>query len=475
MISGIPDRLRAGMLARYRQPHGHAVHRAAAITPVLMAGQRLLAVPAHGVGNRADLPLPFWLLVSASAAALVISFVALGSLWRTPRLHADDGRSLSSPVRWFLDSSAVRTACLGLALALTAWTLFALVLGADTPNNPTAYVVFVWLWIGLAFASIVLGPVWSVLNPLRVAHRLVCRVARIDPSRGLVRYRLGYWPAAAGLFAFTWLELIAPDRTTQAVLGSAIALFLVGSLMAGLLFGSTWFREGDPFEVMSRLYGSLSPVGRRSDGSWVLRTPLHGVDLVPPRRGLLATTSVLLGGTAYDGFSGLTTWSTYTQTAAHPAVMQTLGLLGACAFIAGTLWLAAAASARVAGAATRGSAMAFAPSLLPIAAGYVVAHYWSLWVVGGQLTLALLADPLGTGANWLGTRHLQPDTTLIAPTLVACLQATAIVVGHLLGIVHSHERALRLYGGARALRAQVPMLVVMVAYTCGGLLLLFAA
>jgi hypothetical protein len=74
-----------------------------------------------------------------------------------------------------------------------------------------------------------------------------------------------------------------------------------------------------------------------------------------------------------------------------------------------------------------------------------------------------------------GTRSLTPDATLIAPTFVACLQVTAIVTGHVLGIVHAHERALTLFDRRRAVRGQVPMLVVMVGYTCGGLLLLFSA
>ncbi len=40
---------------------------------------------------------------------------------------------------------------------------------------------------------------------------------------------------------------------------------------------------------------------------------------------------------------------------------------------------------------------------MPIAAGYIVAHYWSLLVFGGQVTWGLLSDPFGTGANYLGT------------------------------------------------------------------------
>ncbi|WP_082553119.1 hypothetical protein [Phycicoccus sp. Root101] len=442
------------------------------MTPVLNPA----AWVAHGVGKREDLPLPFPLVVAGASVALVVSFVALGALWRTPRLHPGGGHPLPATTARLLDSRWLRGGAVALALALSAWTLMALVAGADNANNPTPYVVYVWLWIGLPFLSLVLGPVWRVLNPLRALFLLLCRAGGLDPLNGILRYRLGYWPAAAGLFAFTWLELIAPDRTTRAVLLPTILGVMLLTLLGAVVFGPRWFERADPFEVLSSLYGALSPLGRRPDRTWVVRTPLHGVDRIEADHGLLATVSVLLGGTAYDGFSGLTAWFSWTQSSASPVAAQTLGLLGFCVLVAGTLAAAAGLAARIAGVVSlRGCATAFAPSLVPIAAGYVVAHYWSLWVYGGQLTLALLSDPLGTGANWLGTRGLTPGSALIGPTFVACLQVTAIVTGHVLGIVHAHERALRLFDRKAAVRGQVPMLVVMVGYTCGGLVLLFAA
>ena len=47
------------------------------------AGQLL----AHGVGSREDLPMPLSYALVGGAVALVVSFLALGLLWREPRLH----------------------------------------------------------------------------------------------------------------------------------------------------------------------------------------------------------------------------------------------------------------------------------------------------------------------------------------------------------------------------------------------------
>jgi hypothetical protein len=433
------------------------------------------AVPTHGVGSRQDLPLPFNLLLLGAALALLISFVALGVLWKTPRLSSDDGRLLPATISLALDSPAVRGLFVALSLALTGWTLLALIAGKDNANNPVPHVVYVWLWVGLAFGSMVFGGFWRVVNPIRWLHRGVLAVARVSVDFSLADYRIGYWPAAAGLFAFVWLELIAPDNATLPVLRVAILGYIVISLVLALVFGRPYLRTGDPFTAWSSLFGTLSPLGRRSDGRWVLRTPLHGPNALPSHAGLLAVTAVMLGSTAYDGFSGETWWYTFVQSSSLPAELwQTAALLTMCLIVAGSLYAAALFSAVLAGVPSRGIATAFAPSLIPIAAGYLVAHYWSLWVFEGTNGLAKMSDPLGTGVDWLGTAEIEPSTALIAPGLVAGIQVVSIVSGHLLGVVLAHERAVTLFERRVAVSGQVPLLVLMVLYTVGGLTLLFS-
>lgn len=432
-------------------------------------------LPAHGVGSRQDLPLPFGLLLTGAALALVISFLALGLLWKQPRLRPTDGRLLPPALALALDSPAVRGAFGALSLALTAWTLLALIGGKDDANNPVPYVVYVWLWVGLALLSMVFGPIWRVLNPIRWLHRGILAAARVSADFSLASYRAGYWPAALGLFAFTWLELIAPDNDTLPVLRVAILGFILISLVLALVFGRDYLDTGDPFEAWSGLFGTLSPLGRREDRRWVLRTPLHGPNQLASKPGLLATASVMLGGTAYDGFSGETWWYTFVQSSALPArLWETAALLAICLVVAGSLYAAAALSASLAHVPLRGVATLFAPSLLPIAAGYLVAHYWSLWVFEGVNGLARLSDPLGTGANWLGTAGVKPSYALIEPTLVATIQMVSIVTGHLLGVVLAHERAVTLFPRRAAVIGQIPLLVLMVFYTVGGLTLLFS-
>jgi hypothetical protein len=432
------------------------------------------ALPAHGVGNRSDLPLPFEALVIGAALALLASFVGLAFLWREPRLRPEDGWEVPRGVQSVLDARWLRGLLAGLSLLLTGWVLLALILGRDDANNPVPYVVYVWLWVGMPFLSLVVGAVWAILNPLRWLHRGIAAVARIPRDFALTDVDVGLWPAAAGIFAFTWLELVAPDRTTLLVLRIAVGLFVLVSIVGSLTFGERWFREGDPFEVLSRLYGQLSPLGRRPDGRLILRTPVHGPSLLAPRRGLLATAAVMLGGTAYDSLTADIRYAGWVQSTAAPDVVRTATLLGVVLLVGGALHLAAAVSAWLSHVPVRGMAADLAPSLLPIAAGYLVAHYYSLLVFQGPRTLALLSDPVGVGANWLGTGGIVPWGGPIQPTLVAVVQAGAIVVGHVLGVVVAHERAIRLLPQRAAVVGQVPLMVLMIGYTVGGLSLLFS-
>jgi hypothetical protein len=116
-----------------------------------------------------------------------------------------------------------------------------------------------------------------------------------------------------------------------------------------------------------------------------------------------------------------------------------------------------------------------AASVIPIVIGYAVAHYLSLLVLEGQRTLINLSDPLGLGWNAFGTAELGIfPLWLDTPAVTAAIQLVAIIGGHVLGVLVAHELSLRVLPANRRTAGQVPMLLVMIGYTCGGLLLLFS-
>jgi hypothetical protein len=121
-------------------------------------------------------------------------------------------------------------------------------------------------------------------------------------------------------------------------------------------------------------------------------------------------------------------------------------------------------------------ARSFAHTLAPIAFAYAIAHYFSLLVFQGQALIYLASDPLGTGANLLGTANTQVNYTLISGSGIWYVQVAALSAGHVAGLVLAHDRALTVFGDDRraAIRSQYWMLTVMVGFTCLGLWLLSA-
>ncbi|MBE3015846.1 hypothetical protein IL992_42790 [Microbispora sp. NEAU-D428] len=435
---------------------------------------------AHGIGGRQDLPIPFSAALIGAILALLVSFVALGALWKQPRLGGDrpDARSLPTAVRTAVTAPAWRWAWRIAGLVAAAYFCIGLLFGPDRADNPTAGAFYVLFWVGLVPLSLLFGPVWRGLNPLRTLHLLACKGLGRDPELGLrpLPAGVGYWPACAGLFAFVWLELVAPERATLPVIGAWLAAYAVLMLAGAVVFGSRWFDHADPFEVYSDLVGRLAPVHRRRDAVVVWRNSLDGMAGLRPAPGLTALVVVLLGSTMYDSLSNAPVWVRFVQESSVPSpVTGTAGLVTVIALVLAAYRTATALAGRWGAAQPGTTAGEIAHSIVPIAVGYVVAHYYTLFLLEGQRTIALLSDPLDTGADWLGTAGWTIQALGTTPAGVATLQVTVIVIGHVLGTVLAHDRALALFPRRTAVLGQIPLLLLMVVYTVVGLLLLFAA
>ena len=118
----------------------------------------------------------------------------------------------------------------------------------------------------------------------------------------------------------------------------------------------------------------------------------------------------------------------------------------------------------------------FAHSMVPIIVGYIIAHYLTYLVEYGQTTLVQLSDPFSRGDDYLGTADLAVNYWLsFHPDFLARLKVGAVVVGHVLGVIAAHDRAIALLPRRHQLTGQLPLLLAMVFFTVGGLYLLFAA
>jgi hypothetical protein len=432
---------------------------------------------AHGIGGSADLPISLAFALAGGGAALAVSFVVLALAWRTPRFDAaTQGHPLPEPVTRVVESGALTAVLRVAGLLFAAYVGWAALAGPDNLANPTFGVVYVLPWVGLVPASLLFGPFYRAVNPVRSLHWLLTRLTGGDPGVGVLRLPswVGLWPAALGLLAFVWLELVFPESNYLWSIRLWFAVHLAVVLVGAALFGDRWIAAADPFEAYSTLVGHLSFFGRRGDGRLVWRSPLRNLDGVPPLPGLLAVVAVLVGSTMFDSFQDSLAWVRLSQDLPGDGVaVDTLALVAFCVVVGGLFAAATMATPPPAGVPRRAMPALFAHSVVPIVVGYIVAHYLSYFVEVGQQTIVYLSDPMVEGANLLGTADLQVSYWLtLHPTFLAVTKVGAIVAGHVLGVVAAHDRAMKLLPRRDQLTGQLPLLLVMVGYTIGGLYLL---
>jgi hypothetical protein len=248
-----------------------------------------------------------------------------------------------------------------------------------------------------------------------------------------------------------------------------------------------WSERGDAFGVAFNLFSALSVLDWRERALW-RRPPLSGLAGVRALPGTVALLCAMIGTTTFDGFMNGPVWRALAPEvqrgfrdlgahgAASPELAFTLGLGASVILCAGLYWLGVKGMSSISARhPARELADAFAPSLAPIALGYLLAHYFSLLVTQGQATAYLISDPMGTGANLFGTADVRINYGLVSAAAIWYVQVGALVGGHVSGLALAHDRALVLYRDAQeAARSQRWMLVVMVTFTCLGLWLLSA-
>jgi hypothetical protein len=469
--------------------------RIAAVAAAL-AGAAVAALPdaalAHGLVGRQDLPIPRWLFAWGAAVVLVISFVALAVLWPRPRLE-DAGEK-----RLFGVPAVLEVVCGALGVAAFALIVYAGFAGTQAPTaNVTPTVIYVLFWVGIPFVSAVFGDVFAAFNPWRAIARAVSWAAdrvtggRLPEAMAYPEW-LGRWPAAIGILAFAWVELVYASKDDPSILAVLALLYAATQLIGMSVFGiDTWTRRADAFGVYFNLFSKLAPLHWR-DRAVYSRPPLSGAPHLDTVPGTVALLCVMIGTTSFDGFSQGDLWAGangiapnltrrfinlgFSQETAVELTF-TIGLLLMVGFVGGLYRAGIAGMGSIGGRHESGDlARRFAHSLIPIALAYVVAHYFSLLVYQGQAMASLASDPLGEGSDLLGSASATIDYGIITATGIWYVQVGALVLGHAAGLTLAHDRALTVYRRVRdATRSQYWMLAIMVGFTSLGLWLLSAS
>jgi hypothetical protein len=444
----------------------------------------VITVFAHGLVQRSSLPIPEWLFAWAAAAVLCVSFVALAALWPKPRLEHPGWRPL--PGGRALGSRGVEVVGGVIGVLILAFVLLTGYAGPPTPlDNFAPTFIFIIFWVGLVFASVLLGDLFRLFNPWRAIGRAVFR----GRERRAYPERLGRWPAVAGLFGFTWIELASGWGEHPATLATAVAGYSVLTLAAMAVYGAEpWARHGETFSVYFNLFSRMSVFETR-DRVVGVRPFLGGLPRLDPIAGTVALVIVMIGTVTFDGLSqgqlwrdvsvqlndGLATLGIGIEST--PKLVATIGLLSGIALV-GAFYTLGIEGARSVGGGHDAEELRhrFIHTLVPIAMVYVAAHYLTFLLFEGQSILYLASDPLGDGWNLFGTASSAIDYGLLSQNDAWYLEVGFVVLGHIAALVLAHDRALVLYPDAKlAVRSQYWMLAIMVGFTSLALWLLARA
>lgn len=482
--------------------------RRSRLTPAVVgaAAIAVLALPAPALAHVANIeykfPLPIWLYAAAGAVAVVLSVPAATFALR--RRAWVGSRNLYPLLARVLPGPFVRVLGLALLALVILGGFLSPALGVE---NPAVLLVWVVLWVGLGLVSSLIGNVWDLASPLsRLARSLDASLARRGTPTHAYPDALGAWPAVFLLLAFSWAELVWVDSRNPPVLAALVLGYCVVQLAGAARYGAeVWLARAELFTVVARAFARVAPVELyalpreepcsarrcaaegervgcpscfleapagargvrlRSFGSGILREPPLGA-------GGGAFVVVLLATVVYDGLRGTRPYGRFVSDLVDllPRLDEMRQLRGTLMLIlvVGAFALVYLLASWLASLLEDGGVLdiagRYAPTLIPIAAVYFIAHYTLYLFYVGQLTPRVVLDP--TDSGWIG--EYQPWTA-IPGAAVWVFQLTAIVGGHILAVVAAHRVAAPYHRSTRSvLGAQLPLLALMVLYTFTGL------
>jgi hypothetical protein len=448
----------------------HLVARAAGALAVPLC---LLVLPetalGHQLNERYEAPLPLAAYVLGAALAVAMSFLFV-MVRKSPAPLPEGappphlGRPHTLPV-W------LRYGLQAVGLIAWLWIVAQTLVGGNGDGDVASLFLWVYGWVGLALFSGLIGPIWPWLNPFATIQQILAALGYRLGVRGepaAYPEQLGRWPAVVGFVVVIWLELVFHIEG-----GSQLGLFLVGytfvQVLAMAYFGrEAWLEQGESFSVWFDVLGRLAPFavdGDPADGRIVRRPFASGLLFARWSFDELVLVALATGAIIFDGLS---------QTQVYFDLVIVNAPLGTDPIIresiTASIFLGAIVLV-VIGVARGLTVRAVAAGLLPVAVGYLIAHYLTFLIVDGQRLVLAINDPLLRGDNFLpGNLGFFTPVSPLPTSIVWTIQLAAVVGGHIVGAWAGHSVLAQDEAGLKtlptsAILRQLPLAVLMVCLT----------
>ena len=427
---------------------------------------------AHEIGGRFTAPIPLELLFGGAAVTVAVTALLLTFTVReTPIEKPHPSNITISPTV----AMGLRRASRGFFFIAFVLTILIGFFGKQAPAENFA-TIFLWpVWLkGVAILSALIGSPWRLLSPWKTLYDSLTSLEG-KPIAVLGEYPswLGPWPALGGFLL--WIGILenltvvprSPRLTALLITGYTVAM-----LVGGIAYGPQWFWEADVLAVLYRLFGRVAPVtfestpagGSRIQFRWPWQGCLRPVAGIAVAAFVIATVYTV----SFDGFTSTPEFQTllFTVRAAlgvGRSVSLLLYLLGYAGFVA-VFIVASWLTQRLAG--TRHTEwttaiFAFAPTVLPIAVAYEIAHNYPFVLANAGQLVAVLWPYIGSGHG-----PAVDPLTWLSLSIYWWSQVLLIVVGHIVAVIAAHYVAVSRYETVTAARrGHLPLTLLMIGYT----------
>ena len=400
----------------------------------------------HGVVNVGDLPIPFDMVLNASALVVVITFVYLKISWK---------ESIVVPSKEIFED---RQNIIGKIFGATI--LFFLIApgiigNESSKTSVTPLILWVFLWIGVPTLGLLFGDVYAKFNPLNLV-----RISSNKPRSVYVSCFL--------FLGLTWFELVWREPGNPLNIASVFIILFVGVNLIRYFYKRSII-EVDPLLLLHYLYSKLKLFNSKP----YFRSLINNIGNLAKLNGIEYFILLMIGTVTYDGLRETTFW--YNQFGEQinniwfSTIMFLSMNLGTIIFYRFACYFAI----KVGGSELKLNEVSklFGHTMLPIAFAYHITHYLTLLLFETQTFIYRLNDPLGTGLNLFNVQ--EPEINyFIEPIIIWGIQVAVTLLGHMLSVVLAHDLAVKLFGHQQSDKTQYIFLFITVALTLQALFVL---
>ena len=444
----------------------------------------------HAFDERYDLPIPLSFFIYGSM--LIVASTYLVSLLfikkdETPRKVMQTSTK-EDPFLFRVS----RELEIFVQITATFFLFFLIYLAFWGPKNPLMNLSshFIWInwWIGMPLLFAIFGSSMHCLDPFNAVIGYFKKIPTrqsLGSITKLMNY-LGRWPATLGLLCWGWIEVVYSNAAVPFYLGVLIVFWLVSGVIGSLLIGhAQWNENWNFFRIYFSYFGTFSPFYRQSNSVHLGRPFIELVQQANACRGNVAFVIAMLSVVLFDGLHSSQVWLAFEHLWGpyFDSNGYTLGFLGvvlvwggfyifflvACFLVPQTI----SANARDKFSFTLYISEKFAPTLIPIALAYHLAHNFSSLIIQGQSAFILVSDPLDQGLDLFRTANFYPNISIVNAETVWYVALSSIVIGHMISILLAHLVALREFqSSVEASKACLPLTILMVLFTAVSLIIL---